>query len=262
MAWTGFSVSQNLNVWHLRDSWKSQTWEVGSHLLSYWRCHALVTRCSAVSRTRFSTCCGDRGFTLFTACCPGRMPSGLWVGPCLKEENARLQGSPEKCRWMQVCSALSCAAPSCSTRFESTGRVSRQRADLKDQCRFCSKASIFSSGNPTTLTPPDPLPSLPLHHPPPFLRTGYPDHMVFSEFRRRFDVLAPHLTKKHGRNYIVKDEKRVSQSARQGRNVQLCRCLQLRLMLQGGSFITSGPDLSAATWQRNKPSFVRAIVSI
>lgn len=44
---------------------------------------------------------------------------------------------------------------------------------------------------------------------------GYPDHMVFSEFRRRFDVLAPHLTKKHGRNYIVKDEKRVSQSGRE-----------------------------------------------
>lgn len=44
---------------------------------------------------------------------------------------------------------------------------------------------------------------------------GYPDHMVFSEFRRRFDVLAPHLTKKHGRNYIVKDEKRVSQSHRE-----------------------------------------------
>ncbi|XP_029704710.1 unconventional myosin-XVIIIa-like isoform X7 [Takifugu rubripes] len=39
-------------------------------------------------------------------------------------------------------------------------------------------------------------------------RQGYPDHMVFSEFRRRFDVLAPHLTKKYGRNYIVKDEKR------------------------------------------------------
>ncbi|XP_015247580.1 PREDICTED: unconventional myosin-XVIIIa-like isoform X6 [Cyprinodon variegatus] len=39
-------------------------------------------------------------------------------------------------------------------------------------------------------------------------RQGYPDHLVFSEFRRRFDVLAPHLTKKHGRNYIVKDEKR------------------------------------------------------
>ncbi|XP_010769200.1 unconventional myosin-XVIIIa-like, partial [Notothenia coriiceps] len=36
----------------------------------------------------------------------------------------------------------------------------------------------------------------------------YPDHMVFSEFRRRFDVLAPHLTKKLGRNYIVKDERR------------------------------------------------------
>ncbi|XP_039418691.1 unconventional myosin-XVIIIa isoform X24 [Corvus cornix cornix] len=39
-------------------------------------------------------------------------------------------------------------------------------------------------------------------------RQGYPDHMVFAEFRRRFDVLAPHLTKKHGRNYIVVDEKR------------------------------------------------------
>lgn len=34
--------------------------------------------------------------------------------------------------------------------------------------------------------------------------------MVFAEFRRRFDVLAPHLTKKHGRNYIVVDERRVS----------------------------------------------------
>lgn len=50
---------------------------------------------------------------------------------------------------------------------------------------------------------------------------GYPDHMVFSEFRRRFDVLAPHLTKKHGRNYIVTDEKRVS------RFVSFCVCLQL-----------------------------------
>ncbi|XP_029963919.1 unconventional myosin-XVIIIa isoform X8 [Salarias fasciatus] len=39
-------------------------------------------------------------------------------------------------------------------------------------------------------------------------RQGYPDHMVFSEFRRRFDVLAPQLTKKHGRHYIVTDEKR------------------------------------------------------
>lgn len=36
--------------------------------------------------------------------------------------------------------------------------------------------------------------------------------MVFSEFRRRFDVLTPHLTKKHGRHYIVTDEKRVSGS--------------------------------------------------
>ncbi|KAM7413755.1 hypothetical protein PAMA_020907 [Pampus argenteus] len=42
-------------------------------------------------------------------------------------------------------------------------------------------------------------------------RQGYPDHMVFSEFRRRFDVLAPHLTKKHGRHYIVTDEKRAVQ---------------------------------------------------
>uniref|UniRef100_A0A4W6CD29 Myosin XVIIIA n=1 Tax=Lates calcarifer TaxID=8187 RepID=A0A4W6CD29_LATCA len=39
-------------------------------------------------------------------------------------------------------------------------------------------------------------------------RQGYPDHMVFSEFRRRFDVLAPHLTKRHSRHYIVTDEKR------------------------------------------------------
>ncbi|XP_069767151.1 unconventional myosin-XVIIIa isoform X7 [Narcine bancroftii] len=42
-------------------------------------------------------------------------------------------------------------------------------------------------------------------------RQGYPDQMVFSEFRRRFDVLAPHLTKKHGRNYIVTDEKRAAE---------------------------------------------------
>ncbi|XP_076833549.1 myosin-XVIIIa isoform X4 [Brachyhypopomus gauderio] len=39
-------------------------------------------------------------------------------------------------------------------------------------------------------------------------RQGYPDHMVFSEFRRRFDVLAPHLSKKLGRHYVVTDEKR------------------------------------------------------
>ncbi|XP_063306059.1 unconventional myosin-XVIIIa isoform X5 [Pelobates fuscus] len=39
-------------------------------------------------------------------------------------------------------------------------------------------------------------------------RQGYPDHMVYCEFRRRFDILVPHLTKKHGRNYIVTDEKR------------------------------------------------------
>ncbi|KAK9412633.1 unconventional myosin-XVIIIa [Crotalus adamanteus] len=39
-------------------------------------------------------------------------------------------------------------------------------------------------------------------------RQGYPDHMVFAEFRRRFEVLAPHLSKKHGRHYIVTDERR------------------------------------------------------
>ncbi|XP_077402912.1 unconventional myosin-XVIIIa-like isoform X3 [Vanacampus margaritifer] len=50
-------------------------------------------------------------------------------------------------------------------------------------------------------------------------RQGYPDHMVFSEFRRRFDVLAPHLTKKHGRNYIVKDEQRAVE--------ELLECLDL-----------------------------------
>ncbi|KAK3549401.1 hypothetical protein QTP86_001223 [Hemibagrus guttatus] len=50
-------------------------------------------------------------------------------------------------------------------------------------------------------------------------RQGYPDHMVFSEFRRRFDVLAPHLTKKLGRNYIVKDEKRAVE--------ELLECLDL-----------------------------------
>lgn len=41
--------------------------------------------------------------------------------------------------------------------------------------------------------------------------------MVFSEFCRRFDVLAPHLTKKLGRNYMVKDEKKVS--------IFLCVCV-------------------------------------
>ncbi|KAL2095355.1 hypothetical protein ACEWY4_010074 [Coilia grayii] len=42
-------------------------------------------------------------------------------------------------------------------------------------------------------------------------RQGFPDHMVFMEFRRKFDVLAPHLTKKLGRNYIVKDERRAAE---------------------------------------------------
>ncbi|XP_054650651.1 unconventional myosin-XVIIIa isoform X7 [Dunckerocampus dactyliophorus] len=50
-------------------------------------------------------------------------------------------------------------------------------------------------------------------------RQGYPDNMVFSEFQRRFDVLAPHLTKKHGRHYIVTDEKRAVE--------ELLECLDL-----------------------------------
>ncbi|KAL4657307.1 unconventional myosin-XVIIIa-like isoform X1 [Arapaima gigas] len=50
-------------------------------------------------------------------------------------------------------------------------------------------------------------------------RQGYPDHMVFSEFRRRFDVLAPQLSKKHGRSYIVTDEKRAVE--------ELLECLDL-----------------------------------
>lgn len=89
-------------------------------------------------------------------------------------------------------------------------------------------------------------------------RVGYPDHMVFSEFRRRFDVLAPHLTKKHGRNYIVKDEKRVSQSHREE-----CAC-------QAESDAAEEQDEEAASLhlplicqqpngQRNKASFIRAV---
>lgn len=144
--------------------------------------------------------------------------------------------------------------------------VALLRAQLRGS-KLLDALRIYRQGEPAAHWPQRTVAgSVPKH---PFQRwnttlacTGYPDHMVFSEFRRRFDVLAPHLTKKHGRNYIVKDEKRVSQSARRGRNVQLCLCLQPRLMLWGGSFITSGPDLSAATWQRNKPSFIRAIVSI
>ncbi|XP_063058950.1 unconventional myosin-XVIIIa-like [Engraulis encrasicolus] len=42
-------------------------------------------------------------------------------------------------------------------------------------------------------------------------RQGFPDHMAFMEFRRKFDVLAPHLTKKLGRNFIVKDERRAAE---------------------------------------------------
>ncbi|XP_040605155.1 unconventional myosin-XVIIIa isoform X30 [Mesocricetus auratus] len=55
-------------------------------------------------------------------------------------------------------------------------------------------------------------------------RQGYPDHMVFSEFRRRFDVLAPHLTKKHGRNYIVMDEKRAVEELLESLDLEKSSC--------------------------------------
>ncbi|XP_070761282.1 unconventional myosin-XVIIIa-like [Enoplosus armatus] len=55
-------------------------------------------------------------------------------------------------------------------------------------------------------------------------RQGYPDHMVFSEFRRRFDVLAPHLTKKHGRNYIVTDEKRAVEELLESLELEKSSC--------------------------------------
>ncbi|XP_019502555.1 PREDICTED: unconventional myosin-XVIIIa isoform X4 [Hipposideros armiger] len=55
-------------------------------------------------------------------------------------------------------------------------------------------------------------------------RQGYPDHMVFSEFRRRFDVLAPHLTKKHGRSYIVVDEKRAVEELLESLDLEKSSC--------------------------------------
>ncbi|KAI5193465.1 Unconventional Myosin-Xviiia [Manis pentadactyla] len=55
-------------------------------------------------------------------------------------------------------------------------------------------------------------------------RQGYPDHMVFSEFRRRFDVLAPHLTKKHGRNYIVVDERRAVEDLLESLDLEKSSC--------------------------------------
>lgn len=73
------------------------------------------------------------------------------------------------------------------------------------QCLLSSTCCRRSS-NLCVFVPPPPSPLCPTSS----LAAGYPDHMVFSEFRRRFDVLAPHLTKKHGRHYIVTDEKRVS----------------------------------------------------
>uniref|UniRef100_A0A8D1PNJ0 Unconventional myosin-XVIIIa n=1 Tax=Sus scrofa TaxID=9823 RepID=A0A8D1PNJ0_PIG len=55
-------------------------------------------------------------------------------------------------------------------------------------------------------------------------RQGYPDHMVFAEFRRRFDVLAPHLTKKHGRNYIVVDERRAVEELLESLDLEKSSC--------------------------------------
>uniref|UniRef100_A0A8C3VVR2 Unconventional myosin-XVIIIa n=1 Tax=Catagonus wagneri TaxID=51154 RepID=A0A8C3VVR2_9CETA len=55
-------------------------------------------------------------------------------------------------------------------------------------------------------------------------RQGYPDHMVFAEFRRRFDVLAPHLTKKHGRNYIVMDERRAVEELLESLDLEKSSC--------------------------------------
>ncbi|KAK2507533.1 hypothetical protein MC885_003223, partial [Smutsia gigantea] len=55
-------------------------------------------------------------------------------------------------------------------------------------------------------------------------RQGYPDHMVFSEFRRRFDVLAPHLTKKHGRNYIVANERRAVEDLLESLDLEKSSC--------------------------------------
>uniref|UniRef100_A0A8C2SJV6 Unconventional myosin-XVIIIa n=1 Tax=Capra hircus TaxID=9925 RepID=A0A8C2SJV6_CAPHI len=55
-------------------------------------------------------------------------------------------------------------------------------------------------------------------------QSSYPDHMVFSEFRRRFDVLAPHLTKKHGRNYIVVDERRAVEELLESLDLEKSSC--------------------------------------
>lgn len=81
------------------------------------------------------------------------------------------------------------------------------RAQLRGS-KLLDALRIYRQGNGVLL---DTLAQLlPPSSPPPFCPPGYPDHMVFSEFRRRFDVLAPQLTKKHGRHYMVTDEKRVS----------------------------------------------------
>uniref|UniRef100_A0A3B3RZY8 Myosin XVIIIAa n=1 Tax=Paramormyrops kingsleyae TaxID=1676925 RepID=A0A3B3RZY8_9TELE len=68
-------------------------------------------------------------------------------------------------------------------------------------------------------------------------RQGYPDHMVFSEFRRRFEVLVPHLSKKHGRHYIVSDEKRVTLPPIlcNGAGLHCSNCCPLQVLFRAGT---------------------------
>ncbi|CAF93221.1 unnamed protein product [Tetraodon nigroviridis] len=80
-------------------------------------------------------------------------------------------------------------------------RAQLRGSRLLDALRIYRQGEGHSLDRAAVLLPPPSSPPFPC---PP----GYPDHMVFSEFRRRFDVLAPHLTKKHGRHYIVTDERR------------------------------------------------------
>lgn len=70
-------------------------------------------------------------------------------------------------------------------------------------------------------------------------RQGYPDHMVFSEFRRRFDVLAPHLTKKHGRNYIVVDERRAVEELLESLDLEKSSCCMglSRVFFRAGTLV-------------------------
>ncbi|XP_051887771.1 unconventional myosin-XVIIIb-like [Pristis pectinata] len=42
-------------------------------------------------------------------------------------------------------------------------------------------------------------------------RLGFPDHMVFGDFRRRFQALAPDILKKYGTMFMVTDEKKATE---------------------------------------------------